>query len=180
MLSQFYPKPTNSCRPTLHPNLLDIRSLNDPEKMSASQPLFSLKLITLLYDKRLKIDKLTFYKKTLAFCKIPWYHLTCISGCGSAWLERRLREAEVASSNPATPIHLKASKSFTRFWRLLFCIIFAALENCRKNLKNLKNGLLFIKFYAMIVFVPGCGSAWLERRLREAEVASSNPATPIH
>ncbi len=28
-------------------------------------------------------------------------------------------------------------------------------------------------------FVPGCGSAWLERRLREAEVASSNPATPI-
>ena len=43
--------------------------------------------------------------------------------------------------------------------RGLFCIIFAALENCRKNLKNLKNGLLFIKFYAMIVFVPGCGSA---------------------
>ena len=126
------------------------------------------------------MGKLTFYKKTLAFCKIPWYHLTCVSGCGSAWLERRLREAEVASSNPATPIHLKASKSFTRFWRLLFCIIFAALENCRKNLKNLKNGLLFIKFYAMIIFVPGCGSAWLERRLREAEVASSNPATPIH
>ena len=62
----------------------------------------------------------------------------------------------------------------------MFCILFAALENCRKNLKNLKNGLLFIKFYAMIVFVPGCGSAWLERRLREAEVASSNPATPIH
>ena len=126
------------------------------------------------------MSKLTFYKKTLAFCKIPWYYLTCVSGCGSAWLERRLREAEVASSNPATPIHLKASKSFTRFWRLLFCILFAALENCRKNLKNLKNGLLFIKFYAMIVFVPGCGSAWLERRLREAEVASSNPATPIH
>ena len=47
-------------------------------------------------------------------------------------------------------------------------------------MKNLKNGLLFIKFYAMIVFVQGCGSAWLERRLREAEVASSNPATPIH
>ena len=47
-------------------------------------------------------------------------------------------------------------------------------------MKNLKNGLLFIKFYAMIIFVPGCGSAWLERRLREAEVASSNPATPIH
>ncbi len=40
--------------------------------------------------------------------------------------------------------------------------------------------MLFIKFYAMIIFVTGCGSAWLERRLREAEVASSNPATPIH
>ena len=39
--------------------------------------------------------------------------------------------------------------------------------------------MLFIKFYAIINFVPGCGSAWLERRLREAEVASSNPATPI-
>ena len=50
------------------------------------------------------MGKLTFYKKTLAFCKIPWYYLTCVSGCGSAWLERRLREAEVASSNPATPI----------------------------------------------------------------------------
>ena len=137
-------------------------------------------ILIILYDNRLKMSKLTFYKKTLAFCKIPWYHLICVSGCGSAWLERRLREAEVASSNPATPIHLKASKSFTRFWRLLFCIIFAALENCRKNLKNIKNGLLFIKFYAMIIFVPGCGSAWLERRLREAEVASSNPATPIH
>ena len=47
-------------------------------------------------------------------------------------------------------------------------------------MKNLKNGLLFIKFYVIIIFVPGCGSAWLERRLREAEVASSNPATPIH
>ena len=118
-------------------------------------------------------------KNGLLFIKF-YAMIVFVPGCGSAWLERRLREAEVASSNPATPIHLKASKSFTRFWRLLFCIIFAALENCRKNLKNLKNGLLFIKFYAMIVFVPGCGSAWLERRLREAEVASSNPATPIH
>ena len=65
----------------------------------------SLALI-ILYDNSLKMGKLTFYKKTLAFCKIPWYYLTCVSGCGSAWLERRLREAEVASSNPATPIHV--------------------------------------------------------------------------
>ena len=61
----------------------------------------------------------------------------------------------------------------------LVLLIHYLLQNCRKNLKNIKNGLLFIKFYAMIIFVPGCGSAWLERRLREAEVASSNPATPI-
>ena len=64
-------------------------------------------MLIILYDNRLKMGKLTFYKKTLAFCKIPWYYLTCVSGCGSAWLERRLREAEVASSNPATPIHCK-------------------------------------------------------------------------
>ena len=73
----------------------------------------------LLYDNRLKMGKLTFYKKTLAFCKIPWYYLTCVSGCGSAWLERRLREAEVASSNPATPIHCKVLD-----FQGLFCVTF--------------------------------------------------------
>ena len=26
---------------------------------------------------------------------------------------------------------------------------------------------------------PGCGSAWLERCVRDAEVAGSNPVTPI-
>ena len=30
------------------------------------------------------------------------------TGCGSVWLERRLREAEVASSNLVTPIFYKA------------------------------------------------------------------------
>ncbi len=39
------------------------------------------------------------------------YNITCVSGCGSAWLERRLREAEVASSNPATPM-VKNAGSF--------------------------------------------------------------------
>ena len=71
---------------------------------SLSSTVLSLFSVILLYDNSLKMGKLTFYKKTLAFCKIPWYYLTCVSGCGSAWLERRLREAEVASSNPATPI----------------------------------------------------------------------------
>ena len=49
------------------------------------------------------MGKLTFYKKTLAFCKIPWYYLTCVSGCGSAWLERLVWDQEVAGSNPVTP-----------------------------------------------------------------------------
>ena len=80
-----------------------------------------------------------------------------------------------AIQNTVTTFMILSGINYTFY----FCILFAVLENCRKNLKNLKNGLLFIKFYAMIVFVPGCGSAWLERRLREAEVASSNPATPI-
>ena len=43
-------------------------------------------------------------KKGVAFLEKAWYYTTCVPGCGSAWLERRLREAEVASSNPATPI----------------------------------------------------------------------------
>lgn len=40
----------------------------------------------------------------LAFFLGTRYNAKCVSGCGSAWLERRLREAEVASSNPATPM----------------------------------------------------------------------------
>ena len=31
-------------------------------------------------------------------------YMTAITGCGSVWLERRLREAEAASSNLVTPI----------------------------------------------------------------------------
>ena len=48
-----------------------------------------------------------FVKKVLAFLKYTGYNLTCVSGCGSAWLERHLREVEVASSNPATPTSKK-------------------------------------------------------------------------
>ena len=33
---------------------------------------------------------------------------------------------------------------------------------------------------SIISFVAGCGSVWLERRLREAEAASSNLVTPIY
>ena len=49
-------------------------------------------------------------KKMVAFFNFTHYNTKCASGCGSAWLERRLREAEVASSNPATPIHEEVSK----------------------------------------------------------------------
>ncbi len=40
----------------------------------------------------------------LAFLTGMFYNIKSLSGCGSAWLERHLREVEVASSNPATPI----------------------------------------------------------------------------
>ena len=43
-------------------------------------------------------------KKILDFTRKVLYNKFRVTGCGSAWLERRLREAEVASSNPATPI----------------------------------------------------------------------------
>ena len=43
-------------------------------------------------------------KKTVAIFPVTRYNTVCVTGCGSAWLERRLREAEVAISNPATPI----------------------------------------------------------------------------
>ena len=46
-----------------------------------------------------------FVKKTVAFFPVTRYNNNRVTGCGSAWLERRLREAEVASSNPATPMH---------------------------------------------------------------------------
>lgn len=53
---------------------------------------------------------LIFYEKGIAFLKNTSYNITCVSGCGSAWLERRLREAEVASSNPATPMNIGTPK----------------------------------------------------------------------
>ena len=51
----------------------------------------------------------------IPFPDVSFFGLPLI-GCGSAWLERRLREAEVASSNPATPIHAKMA----RFWGIPF------------------------------------------------------------
>ena len=36
------------------------------------------------------------------------YNKIRVTGCGSVWLERRLREAEVASSNLVTPIRKKS------------------------------------------------------------------------
>ena len=80
------------------------------------------------------MGKLTFYKKTLAFCKIPWYHLTCVSGCGSAWLERRLREAEVASSNPATPMNENAENPVNM--RVSAFFIFAGIQKVIKKVIN--------------------------------------------
>ncbi len=43
-------------------------------------------------------------QKTLAFLPNVYYNSICVTGCGLVWLERRLREAEVASSNLVTPM----------------------------------------------------------------------------
>ena len=40
----------------------------------------------------------------LAFLEKTRYNNIRVTGCGSVWLERRLREAEAASSNLVTPI----------------------------------------------------------------------------
>ncbi len=46
----------------------------------------------------------------------------CISGCGSVWLERHLREVEAASSNLVTPIY-QTTEIPQNSW---FCGIFAS------------------------------------------------------
>lgn len=43
-------------------------------------------------------------KKGIAFFLKTGYNTIRVTGCGSVWLERRLREAEAASSNLVTPI----------------------------------------------------------------------------
>lgn len=49
-----------------------------------------------------------------------------------------------------------------------------------KFLQNMHEGLDFLKKTSYNSFrVAGCGSVWLERCLREAEVACSNHVTPI-
>ncbi len=40
---------------------------------------------------------------------VVWAY-TLLSGCGSVWLERHLREVEAASSNLVTPIELNSTK----------------------------------------------------------------------
>ena len=45
------------------------------------------------------------------------YHQICATsadtGCGSVWLERRLREAEAAGSNPVTPIYYYNAEEYS-------------------------------------------------------------------
>ena len=43
--------------------------------------------------------------------------------------------------------------------------------SCVRDVANIKNDKHF---------VPGCGSAWLERLIWDQEVAGSNPVTPTY
>ena len=43
--------------------------------------------------------------------------------------------------------------------------------SCVRDMANIKNDKHF---------VPGCGSAWLERLIWDQEVAGSNPVTPTY
>ncbi len=60
----------------------------------------------------------TIYKKGIAFFPKTGYNTIRVTGCGSVWLERRLREAEVASSNLVTPIG-KSTDSVGAYFVLL-------------------------------------------------------------
>ena len=54
--------------------------------------------------------RLEISKKSVAFQGFSRYNIVCVAGCGSVWLERRLREAEAAGSNPVTPIYREMTK----------------------------------------------------------------------
>ena len=71
------------------------------------------------------------FKKTLAFFSGIHYNTKCVTGCGSAWLERHLREVEVASSNPATPTNKKCCKSCV--YRTCGIFVFAGVQRVIKK-----------------------------------------------
>ena len=48
--------------------------------------------------------------------------------------------------------------------------VFMYNMSCVRDMANIKNDKHF---------VPGCGSAWLERLIWDQEVAGSNPVTPM-
>ena len=73
-------------------------------------------------------------KKTLAFSPRTRYNPYCASGCGSAWLERHLREVEVASSNPATPTNKNAENPVNI--RVSAFFIFAGIQKVIKKVIN--------------------------------------------
>ena len=49
--------------------------------------------------------------------------------------------------------------------------VFMYNMSCVRDMTNIKNDKHF---------VPGCGSAWLERLIWDQEVAGSNPVTPTY
>ena len=83
-------------------------------------------------------------KKVLAFFGRVRYNVNCASGCGSAWLERRLREAEVASSNPATPIKLEPVCEETLLRTLRVLVLSECSLTIKKNLYLTDEGSFFV------------------------------------
>ncbi len=79
---------------------------------------------------------LTFPLPSIIISMLSQTDVNQITGCGSVWLERHLREVEAAGSNPVTPT------KFLSNTQELFC--FRKLLNVRRQL-TAGNYLLYYK-----------------------------------
>ena len=131
-----------------------------------------------------------------------------LSGCGSVWLERCVRDAEAGGSNPLTPtIFLPFSlkvipgkKQATALANMicplslfLFALHFCILQKCGDSplpalespaacaisaRPSLFGGVPSLALRLAAGCALACGSVWLERCVRDAEAGGSNPLTP--
>ena len=68
-----------------------------------------------------------------------------MTGCGSVWLERYLREVEAASSNLVTPIREKKSIMSTSFFRAIENTFLENKIATHKFTENLLKRLAFLR-----------------------------------